>query len=64
MNVLHQLKAAMTLAQEMRQLKKAFGLTSRLMTCPVCGGKVMVRVVPNGHTGGKCETTNCLDWRE
>jgi hypothetical protein len=34
-------------------------------TCPVCGGKLhMSHAAYNGHTAGKCETADCLNWME
>jgi hypothetical protein len=38
---------------------------SGILECPICKKKLYVsHAAINGHTRGKCETENCINWIE
>lgn len=37
---------------------------SGVLVCPACGGRLHMEHHTNGHTGGRCETADCMNWRE
>lgn len=52
------------LREEMRKKYRRTGYRG-IVECPVCKGKLHMSVSStNGHTMGKCETEECLNWIE
>lgn len=50
---------AMHLAWEKRS---PAGIVIDSITCPKCGSKVHIKVMPNGTSSGHCTAAACLRW--
>lgn len=45
-------------------MAKETKLSMGSIECPKCKGVLSFRKAKNDHTAGKCNTENCLSWRE